>query len=71
MATHIETSGAAQAKDCGNLFRFLAFSGVRINEARHVTWADVNFEQGPVASPHHQKRKDPLGSVQRELARPA
>jgi integrase len=46
MATHIETSGAAQAKDCVNLFRFLAFSGVRINEARHVTWADVNFEQG-------------------------
>ena len=46
MATHIETSGAAQAKDCANLFRFLAFSGVRINEARHVTWADVNFDKG-------------------------
>jgi integrase len=46
MATHIETSGAAQAKDCANLFRFLAFSGVRINEARYVTWADVNFDKG-------------------------
>jgi integrase len=46
MAMHIETSGAAQAKDCANLFRFLAFSGVRINEARHVTWADVNLDKG-------------------------
>jgi integrase len=36
MATHIETSGAGQAKDCANLFRFLAFSGMRIDEARHV-----------------------------------
>jgi integrase len=46
MATHIETSGAGQAKDCANLFRFLAFSGVRIDEARHVLWNDVDFEKG-------------------------
>jgi integrase len=46
MATHIQTSGAPHADGCVNLFRFLAFSGVRINEARHVTWADVNFETG-------------------------
>jgi integrase len=46
MARRIETSGAAQARDCANLFRFLAFSGVRIDEARHVTWADVDFDKG-------------------------
>jgi integrase len=46
MAEHIETSGAGQAHDCANLFRFLAFSGVRINEARYITWADVNFAKG-------------------------
>ena len=45
MARHIETSGAAQAKDCATLFRFLAFSGVRINEARHITWADADFQK--------------------------
>ncbi len=33
---HIETSGAGQAKDCANLFRFPAFSGGQIDEARHV-----------------------------------
>jgi integrase len=46
MAKHIETSGAGQAKDCANLFRFLAFSGLRIDEARHVLWKDVDFEKG-------------------------
>jgi integrase len=46
MAKHIETSGAGQAKDCANLFRFLAFSGLRINEACHVVWSDVDFEKG-------------------------
>ena len=46
MARFIATSGAAQARDCANLFRFLAFSGLRINEARHVTWADLDFDKG-------------------------
>src|SRR5208282_1568186 len=32
-----------QSKDCANLVCFLAYSGLRIGEARHVTWADVNF----------------------------
>src|SRR6266511_254951 len=44
--TYIETSDAGQAKDCANLFRFLAFTGVRIDEARHVVWNDVEFEKG-------------------------
>lgn len=39
----IRTAGARQSKDCANLVRFLAYSGVRIGEARNVTWADVNF----------------------------
>ncbi|MGI8431526.1 MAG: tyrosine-type recombinase/integrase [Chthoniobacterales bacterium] len=42
----IRTAGARQSKDCASLVRFLAYSGVRIGEARHVTWADVNFAQG-------------------------
>ena len=46
MARYIETSGAGQAKDCASLFRFLAFSGLRIDEARHVVWGDVDFGKG-------------------------
>jgi integrase len=39
----IRTAGARQSKDCANLVRFLAYSGVRIGEAKNVTWADVSF----------------------------
>jgi len=41
----IRTAGARQSKDCANLVRFLAYSGVRIGEAKFVTWADVNFDR--------------------------
>jgi integrase len=39
----IRTAGARQSRDCANLVRFLAYSGLRIGEARYVTWADANF----------------------------
>lgn len=39
----IRTAGARQSKDCANLVKFLAYSGVRIGEAKFVTWADVNL----------------------------
>ena len=39
----IRTAGARQSKDCANLVCFLAYSGLRIGEAKHATWADVNF----------------------------
>jgi integrase len=41
----IRTAGARQSKDCANLVRFLAYSGVRIGEAKFVTWSDVNFDR--------------------------
>ncbi len=41
----IRTAGARQSKDCANLVRFLAYSGVRIGEARYVTWADANLQR--------------------------
>ncbi len=41
----IRTAGARQSKDCANLVRFLAYSGLRIGEARYVTWADANFDR--------------------------
>ena len=70
MATHIETSGACQAKDCANLFRFLAFSGVRIDKARHVVWNDVDFEKGLLHVRITKNGKDrwvPLNSSLRQL----
>ncbi len=39
----IRTAGARQSKDCANLVKFLAYSGVRIGEAKFVTWADSNL----------------------------
>jgi integrase len=39
----IRTAGGGYSKDCANLVRFLAYSGVRIGEAKNVTWADVNL----------------------------
>ncbi len=39
----IRTAGGGQSKDCANLVRFLAYSGLRIGEARNVMWADVHF----------------------------
>ena len=39
----IRNAGARQSKDCASLVCFLAYSEVRIGEAKHVTWADVNF----------------------------
>jgi integrase len=41
----IRSAGARQSKDCANLVRFLAYSGVRIGEARFVTWADANLDR--------------------------
>ena len=51
----IRTAGARQSKDCADLVRFLAYSGVRIGEAKFVTWADVNF-----ARRHLHVRGDPV-----------
>lgn len=39
----IRTAGARQSKDCANLVKFLAYSGVRIGEAKFVTWEDANL----------------------------
>jgi integrase len=41
----IRTAGARQSKDCANLVRFLAYSGLRIGEAKFVTWSDANFDR--------------------------
>jgi integrase len=39
----LRTAGARQSKDCADLVWFLAYSGLRIGEAKYVTWADADF----------------------------
>ena len=41
----IETGGSRDSKNAAYLVRFLAYSGLRIGESKHVTWQDVDFEK--------------------------
>jgi integrase len=63
----IETSGAAQAKDCANLARFLAFSGCRISEAKQSVWGDVDWQQNTLTIHSVKVRGSHDGSVTRVL----
>ena len=61
----IRTAGARQSKDCADLVRFLAYSGLRIGEAKYVTWADADFPPAPVARARrpancNQERRDAI-----------
>jgi integrase len=42
----IANAGSRDSKNCADLVRFLAFSGLRIGEAVHVAWRDVDFGAG-------------------------
>jgi integrase len=57
LLTVVETSGAAQAQDCADLIRFLAYSGCRISEAATVTWSDVDFEKAEIRVHCAKRRK--------------
>lgn len=39
----IETGGSRDSKNAADLVRFLAYSGLRIGESKHVTWRDIDF----------------------------
>ncbi len=56
LLTVIETSGAAQARDCADLVRFLAFSGCRISEAKQAVWQDVDWKNNELTI-HCLKRR--------------
>jgi integrase len=42
----IANGGSRDSKNCADLVRFLAFSGLRISEAANVAWRDVDFATG-------------------------
>ena len=41
----IETGGSRDSKNCADLVRFLAYSGMRVGESKHVTWRDIDFQK--------------------------
>jgi integrase len=43
---NIENRGSGRSPSCGELCRFLAFTGCRISEAVAVRWQDVDFDRG-------------------------
>jgi integrase len=42
----IRNAGAACSAGCGDLVEFLAYSGLRANEAANVKWNDIDLERG-------------------------
>ena len=51
IAKHISEAGARQSKDCADLTRLLAFSGVRIAEAGILRWRHVDETAGRLTVP--------------------
>jgi integrase len=44
----IEKANGRDSRKCAELVRFLAYGGFRISEARHITWADCDFEKSEI-----------------------
>lgn len=56
LLTVIETSGAAQARDCADLVRFLSFTGCRVAEMKQACWRDVDWQRNELTI-HCVKRR--------------
>jgi len=44
----VRNSGSGFAKPATELLQFLAYGGMRIGEAKHVTWGDCDFKRGEI-----------------------
>jgi integrase len=62
LLTVIETSGAAQAKDCAALVRFLSFTGCRVAEMKQARWNDVDWQKNEITI-HSVKRRITSGTA--------
>jgi integrase len=45
LVNFVESVHVGRTKSCANLIRFLAYGGFRKSEAKHVTWADCDFQK--------------------------
>jgi integrase len=67
-------STQAKARKCADLIELLAYSGCRLDEARNLRWADVDFERGVYTvtggergTKNHETRTVPLNGALRRL----
>ncbi len=64
---NLEQGGGGQSRHAADLVRFLAFSGCRLSEARHVTWADVDLKQGHLWVENAKQRLTSLSTSRRKV----
>lgn len=75
LIAEVRTSGSGYAKSAAELMRFLAYGGLRIGEAKYVTWEDCDFKRGEITVRGHpvtgtknsETRRIPMVSNMREL----
>jgi integrase len=48
LAAKVRDSGSGFAKPATELLQFLAYGGMRIGEAKHVTWGNCDFKRGEI-----------------------
>jgi integrase len=68
----VRNSGAWCQTQCGDLIEFLAYSGCRIDESRHVRWADVEADGiwihgGKTGTKNSERRRIPIIGPMRTL----
>ena len=66
----IQTAGGARSKECANLVQLLAFTGARLNEAKHIEWKDIDFKGGAITlrvTKNGELRKVPMIPDARKL----
>jgi integrase len=60
----IETGGSRDSKNCADLVRFLAYSGLRIGESKHGTWRDIDYGKSKL-----RVRGDPVPGAKNSASR--
>jgi integrase len=68
----VREEGAWCSKQCGDLIEFLAFTGCRLNEAKHVKWSDIQgdglwIHGGDSGTKNHESRFVPINPNLRAL----
>ena len=61
----IRNAGGRFSRPCADLVEFLAYSGMRVGEARWVTWRHCDFDKGEVLVVGHPEEGTKNGSVRR------
>jgi integrase len=68
----VRRNGAWCSQQCGDLIEFLAYSGCRLDESRHVRWADVEADSiwihgGKTGTKNSERRQVPIIAAMRTL----